>query len=268
MENILSLDQKDEILGEIYVIINRISGKRYIGQTRSHRKNKNKYRRFGYVGRFKDHISEAINNTKKCQCTYLNNALRENVENFYCELLETCDLSKLDEREVYYIEKYNTLYPNGYNLTKGGKSGPFIKNIKGPDFNPTSRRGRPSGYKHSEETKSKIKNGIDKARQHLQQIASTPENKARVSLAIKNYYDDYKIKRLSSYDLKEEPDFYIKPMYKSGELVDYKIYINREVRFMIKSSSESLEEKFTRLRQIITRAKELRGENGEDVSKE
>jgi hypothetical protein len=60
MENILPLDEFSKIKGEIYKIVNKTNNKIYIGQTRTHRKNKNKYRIFGYTSRFKDHI-----NTKK-----------------------------------------------------------------------------------------------------------------------------------------------------------------------------------------------------------
>ena len=45
--------------------LQKINNKIYVGQAVTHRLNKNKYRYFGYEGRFKDHISEAINNTKK-----------------------------------------------------------------------------------------------------------------------------------------------------------------------------------------------------------
>ena len=44
MENILNLDESSKIKGEIYKIINTKEQKIYIGQTRTHRKNKNKYR--------------------------------------------------------------------------------------------------------------------------------------------------------------------------------------------------------------------------------
>ena len=99
MENILPLDEFSKIKGEIYKIVNKINNKIYIGQTRTYRKNKNKYRIFGYIRRFKDHISEAINNTKKKQCTYLNNAIRLDKDSFIVEILETCEINILDERE-------------------------------------------------------------------------------------------------------------------------------------------------------------------------
>jgi group I intron endonuclease len=117
------LDSNDKIFGLIYEITNKESGAKYVGQTVSHRKNKAKFRPFGTIGRFKDHISEAINNTKRKQCSYLNNAIRKyGVEAFEVTTLETCLLSTLNEREQHYIKEHNTLYPNGYNLTKGGKT--------------------------------------------------------------------------------------------------------------------------------------------------
>lgn len=40
-------------------------------------------------------------------------------ENFEFSILEKCDESKLNEREIYWIEYYDSYY-NGYNQTKGG----------------------------------------------------------------------------------------------------------------------------------------------------
>ena len=44
---ILNKDEIDKVVGEIYKITNTINGTHYIGQTRSHRLNHNKYRPFG-----------------------------------------------------------------------------------------------------------------------------------------------------------------------------------------------------------------------------
>jgi len=111
------------------------------GQAVSHRKNHDKYRPFGYEGRFKDHISEAICNTKKKQCSYLNNAIRlYGKDAFTVSLLYTCPLSELDSMEQFYIEKYGTLYPNGYNLTVGGK---VFKQVETSDVTPTTPQASP-----------------------------------------------------------------------------------------------------------------------------
>jgi|SaaInlStandDraft_6_1057023.scaffolds.fasta_scaffold101183_1 hypothetical protein len=113
----------EKIYGEIYIITNKINNKKYIGQTLSHRKNKNIYKKFGYIGRFKDHISEAKCNTKKNQCWYLNNAIRHyNANSFWVELLLICEKEYMNQYESKFISYYNTLYPNGYNLTRGGKT--------------------------------------------------------------------------------------------------------------------------------------------------
>lgn len=122
MEELLELDESHKIIGHIYKIVNTINNKCYIGQTRSHRLNRKKYRPFGYIGRFKDHMSESRSKSKKNQCTYLNSAfLKYGYDNFKCELITTCNVSELDEFEVSYIKLYNSKYPNGYNLTDGGQ---------------------------------------------------------------------------------------------------------------------------------------------------
>lgn len=46
------------------------------------------------------------------------------VENFSFEVLEECDTSLLDEKEVYYINLYNS-YKEGYNATLGGQGKGF-----------------------------------------------------------------------------------------------------------------------------------------------
>lgn len=121
MEEILT--DRTKIVGQIYVITNMLTEKVYVGQTVSHRKNRGKYRPFGYMGRFKDHISEALCNTKKKQCWYLNNAIRKDGKDVWkIELIQNCPVEQLDEREQHYIREYNSLFPNGYNLTSGGKT--------------------------------------------------------------------------------------------------------------------------------------------------
>lgn len=149
----------DSIKGEIYSITNRQTGKCYIGQTLTHRKNRGKYIEFGTLGRFKDHVSEAICNTKKKQCWYLNSAIRKyGKEEFDVECIEVCDRNVLDERERFYIQQYNSLYPNGYNLTKGGKTTQTIYVEPDEELNTPGTRG---GCKfRSEETRNRISEKI------------------------------------------------------------------------------------------------------------
>lgn len=130
MERLLDKNEFHKVIGEIYKITNLLTNKCYIGQTRSHRLNHNKYRPFGHIGRFKDHISEAIH-SNKVGCKYLNSALlKYGVENFQCELLITCKIDELDDNEVKYIIDFNSKYPNGYNLTDGGQTQGYLKGKK------------------------------------------------------------------------------------------------------------------------------------------
>lgn len=88
--------------GIIYKITNKVNGKSYIGQTR-----------YTIEFRWKQHQHKKDN-------TYFHNAIHKyGIDNFYIEILEECDVEKLNSREIYYIAKYNT-FNNGYNLTIGG----------------------------------------------------------------------------------------------------------------------------------------------------
>jgi len=157
------------VVGHIYLIKNTKLDKLYVGQTLSHRKNKGKYRPFGFQGRFNDHVSEAICNTKKKQCTYLNNAIRlYGKDAFNVTLITTCSPLELDNLEQLYIKEYNTLYPNGYNLTIGGKT---FKNDLNTDFIQTTKNSpkkRGGCKERTVETRAKMTKS-------LKEICGTPE---------------------------------------------------------------------------------------------
>lgn len=124
---------------EIYRIVNITTGKKYIGQAVSHILNMGKYKPYGREYRFRRHISEAFSN-KKCQCKYLNNALRKYGPcDFIVEHIEYCPLSQADEREIFHIANEKTIFPNGYNLTHGG-----------------------SQHNHTLESKKRVSNGVIK----------------------------------------------------------------------------------------------------------
>lgn len=88
----------------IYKITNKVNGKVYIGQSiRS------------IEQRFQRHINDAVNNILD---THFARAIRKyGKENFYIELVETCDnQTELNLREQYWIRKYDSIN-NGYNET-------------------------------------------------------------------------------------------------------------------------------------------------------
>ena len=192
MEDNVLLDNS-QVKGLIYIITNNETQKQYVGQTLTHRKNHEKYRPFGIEGRFQDHLSEAICNTKKKQCTYLNNAIRHyGKDAFQVSLVYECSKEELDENEKKYIEEYKTLYPNGYNLTNGGKHTRCVipKNHTIPiELNPTGKRG--GCIMRSEKTRTKIST-------QLKKVLGTDDNRIRQMSVTKEQHEQQKFERFKN----------------------------------------------------------------------
>lgn len=84
------------------------SGKIYIGQTIK-----------PLDTRWKQHITEAISNSKHM---HIHDEIRDNIDNlniFQMDIIEIVDDEFLDEKEAYYIREFNSLYPNGLNIRQG-----------------------------------------------------------------------------------------------------------------------------------------------------
>jgi hypothetical protein len=158
-------DSPNHVLGEIYMVRNKLDGKCYIGQTVSHRLNHGRYRPFGYARRFKSHVSEAMCNRKKHQCSCLANAIRKHgSENFEVVLLQRCFRHELDDTEARCIGEYGCIHPNGYNLAPGGRikysvSTNEFEEVERFDYTPMDRNAP-----RSQETIQKIKDGNRKFR--------------------------------------------------------------------------------------------------------
>lgn len=93
-------------IGVIYKVTNNINGKSYIGQTTNFTSRKASHKRLDGNAKL---LKQAI--------------IKYGFENFKWEIIdENIDECLLDEREIYYIDKYNTHASNnhGYNLTHGG----------------------------------------------------------------------------------------------------------------------------------------------------
>ena len=167
------LDDPTKRYCEIYKILNLSSGKIYVGQAVSHILNHKRYRPYGHEGRFRCHISEAFS-TKKNQSHYLNNAIRKyGVADFMVELIECCEITDADERETHYIKKFNSLYPNGYNLKNGG-----------------------SVFTHSDESKKRVSNGVinyfkDKKFERFKDVKQIDDDIEKYIKPLKKYNEQY-----------------------------------------------------------------------------
>lgn len=91
----------------IYKITNDINDKVYIGQSAHPKK------------RFNRHKSDAIKKRSEGKSA-IHDAMREiGVEHFSIEIIGWYE--DYDEMEQHYIKQYNSIYPNGYNILKGGE---------------------------------------------------------------------------------------------------------------------------------------------------
>ena len=90
----------------IYKVKNLINSKVYIGQSVDIEK------------RWSTHIAELNNNYH--YNAHLQRAWNKyGKENFEFSIVEECDVNQLNQREIYWISKFNS-YEDGYNLTSGG----------------------------------------------------------------------------------------------------------------------------------------------------
>ena len=93
----------------VYLRTNNINGKQYVGQT-----NNFANREYGWSCLKAKYSNPYLDNARK----------KYGVENFSILILKECDSQEeLDRWEKHYIKFFNTIFPNGYNMTEGGTSG-------------------------------------------------------------------------------------------------------------------------------------------------
>lgn len=138
----------------VYKITNLINNKCYVGITS-----------YTLQFRWKAH------KYKSNKCRRLKNSIRKHGENnFKVEELYTCfSVEHANEMEQYFIELYNSLSPNGYNLRSGGKYGKpseetkekisksHIKRLKEPELLQQRKESMDKRWASSEREKLTIK---------------------------------------------------------------------------------------------------------------
>jgi len=188
----------------IYRILNKITKKCYIGET----KCKDVARRW-------NQHKQTIEINKGCPA--LRDAVKKyGIDNFEFSVLIICFDDERFKYEIEYIKKYNSIAPNGYNLTNGGEGGGFqgkthteevkngIKNklkqkyIDNPDLKEELSE-RNKIIMSSPEIREKIKTGIlnsekwkkmieDKRTGNYKQIKHSEEVKNKISESLKKYH--------------------------------------------------------------------------------
>lgn len=91
--------------GYIYIIRNTCNDKVYIGQS---------------INDLKVRFREHINKSRRQRSKFYNAIQALGEDKFSINLIEECDKSLLNEREKYWISKFNSFH-NGYNSTLGGE---------------------------------------------------------------------------------------------------------------------------------------------------
>lgn len=101
----------------IYRIENLINNKSYIGQSNDIERRLN-HHKLDYLNKNKSTINYPIYAAMR----------KYGINNFNFSILELCDKEFLNEKEIYYISKFNSVTPNGYNQTYGGQN-PHISKL-------------------------------------------------------------------------------------------------------------------------------------------
>lgn len=121
----------------IYKIENLINHKIYIGQS------------IEIENRWEKHLR------LKNNCIVHKAIQKYGKEAFSFQIIEECNIEDLDEKEQYWINVYNSLIPNGYNMIQGGSNGAGLakgKAVLQYDLNGTFIKEYPSANQASFDT--------------------------------------------------------------------------------------------------------------------
>jgi group I intron endonuclease len=162
-------------MGWIYLIMNKVNGKCYVGQTRQ----KKVETRWAY------HRNSHISNNG-----YFSNSIRKyGWDSFEPSVICEIPNEELDAREILEISERNTLAPNGYNLDGGGG----VNKVVHPDTRESMRQSQ-LGRKHPEEVKVKIGSAQIGELNHMYGKVFTEEHRVKLrESARKSGYDHSKM---------------------------------------------------------------------------
>lgn len=151
----------------IYKITNNINNKIYIGQTFTSIKE-----------RIRKHISDSLYNPR---CLIDRSILKYGWENFKYEIIDyTNSLDELNDKEIYWINFYDSLIPIGYNVSGGGRNHVTSEETK------DKLRKINLGKIVTEKTKEKIRKSTIGEKNHFYGKTHSEEAKLKMSIYHKN----------------------------------------------------------------------------------
>jgi group I intron endonuclease len=187
-------------MGYIYLIENKINMKKYIGQT--------------IQKDIKDRWNSHKNLKHKTVGKILFNAYNKyGIDNFNYKIICICFDEDTNKYEEEYIKKYDTIYPNGYNLLPGGnnkKHNEYTKKIiseslkgeKNPNFG--IKKSKEEVVQMSERMKGLNNPQFGKKftqeeiKKRLDRYEKCPEIKNKISNSLKEYYKNNKKKSINN----------------------------------------------------------------------
>lgn len=133
----------------IYLFTNEKTGKQYVGQT-------------------SQELRKRTLQHRRAKQTYFDRAFtKETEKDFTLEVIDKAKTNKeLNEKEIYWIEKLNTRFPNGYNLCDGGEATRGYNHTKDSKTKMSESKKKLElsgeknpfyGQKHTKETRERLK---------------------------------------------------------------------------------------------------------------
>lgn len=161
-------------MGFIYKIENSINDKIYIGLTKKKRP----------TDRFSQHRYQA-RHLKSTDKSLLHKAMAKyGVDNFSFSIIEEVDNNIMPQREQYWIEYYNSITPNGYNITKGGEGTPGFSRTQTKEEREKRKNSNKKFFEEHPEKRKEIS-------QRTQKLWQDPEYRKKVTESNKRFYREH-----------------------------------------------------------------------------
>lgn len=166
-------------MGYIYLVTNTVNSKRYVGQS------------------ICDDINTRWSNHKRLRSSTIGSYLlkayqKYGIDKFKFQIICICFDSDCDAYEKEYINKYDTLAPNGYNIKEGGKSSKHHPNTielmrtRAKEWWTANKEGFESklkGRKFNDLQKQRLRDGIHR---YWNNLSLEENNEIRKKMSIRN----------------------------------------------------------------------------------